>query len=182
MARRILAAWLVGLLLLSGCGGSGEEDPPKTASPSPTPTKSMPVAPELPEAAKANTKEGATAFVRHYVELINLAAQGHVEPILEVSESECDSCHRIVGRTREIYDSGGRIEGGIWEIKHFVVAGKLPETDRWSVRVQIKYGPQKVIEGNPPKTTQFDGGEAAYNFVLHQVRGEWKIVKWSRPA
>ena len=68
----LLTVLVLPALTLAGCGGSSGDDP----SPSPTvstTTSASPTAPALPEAAMANTKAGAVAFARHYIELINYA-------------------------------------------------------------------------------------------------------------
>ncbi len=96
--RRACAAALVTISLMSvaACSGGGTPPPgtppsdsqspstPSTPSATPTPTASykpadatgkaqnVPV-PELPEAAKAETKEGAEAFARYWYTLLNYA-------------------------------------------------------------------------------------------------------------
>ncbi len=75
MRRVAVGAALV--LALAGCGGDPKADPPPSTTPTPTVSPSpsaTPTVPALPEAAKANTKAGAIAFVKYYVGLINHAA------------------------------------------------------------------------------------------------------------
>ena len=51
-----------------------------------SPAKNVPV-PELPEAAKEKTPEGAVAFTEFYVELMNYTSTTNdVKPILDVTE------------------------------------------------------------------------------------------------
>jgi len=86
MRRFVVGAALV--LLVAGCGGDPKADPSPSTSPAPsissTPTPSPPT---LPDAAKANTKAGAIAFVKYYVELVNHAqATGDVGKLQSVED------------------------------------------------------------------------------------------------
>ncbi|WP_223984400.1 DUF6318 family protein [Arthrobacter sp. NicSoilB8] len=106
---------------------SSESQSPSTSSPpsaTPTPTPSykpadatgkaqnVPV-PELPEAAKAETKEGLEAFARYWYSTLSYAYEtGDIEPLELVSSPTCVSC----GRVKEVvqgWNSGGRwLSGG----------------------------------------------------------------------
>ncbi|HET9499371.1 MAG TPA: hypothetical protein VFO98_03835, partial [Marmoricola sp.] len=71
MRRVIGAGVLVGAVFATAaCGGdpSSSPSPSPSVSPSPSPSSTAPTPPPLPDAARKDTKAGAVAFVRHYVE------------------------------------------------------------------------------------------------------------------
>ncbi|WP_356815776.1 DUF6318 family protein [Arthrobacter sp. Bi26] len=135
---RACAVALVSISLMSvtACNGGGTPPPgsppansqspsaSSTPSAAPTPTASykpadatgraqnVPV-PELPEAAKAETKEGLEAFARYWYTTLSYAYEtGDIEPLELVSSPTCVSC----GRVKEVvqgWNSEGRwLAGG----------------------------------------------------------------------
>ncbi|WP_423183842.1 DUF6318 family protein [Arthrobacter sp. NyZ413] len=115
---RFFVIAVVGVMLgLAGCTpggppeasqtGSPSASPSITATPTPTPAavykpatstgraENVPV-PVLPEAAKANSKEGLEAFARYWYDLMNFAYQtGDLTPVDAVSGAGCNSCSRV---------------------------------------------------------------------------------------
>ena len=88
-----------------------------TATPSPTPAykpadgkgkaENVPI-PVLPEAAKANSKEGVEAFARYWYDLLNYGFEtGRLGPIKEVTSSTCAMCSKVFPGI-EKWSSGGR--------------------------------------------------------------------------
>src|SRR4051794_697515 len=108
---RVLVGAVVLLLALAGCGGDPKADPsPSPSVPSASPVSTTPAPPALPEAAKANTKAGAIAFVKYYVQLINHAqATGDVAALAAVEDPGCSSCASGRRLLKKIYESGGHI-------------------------------------------------------------------------
>jgi hypothetical protein len=111
----IAAVLMASVLVLTACNGGNNPqsgDPTSasasasasaTSSPTPTPTavykpadakgkaQNVPV-PVLPEAAKAETKEGLEAFARYWYSLMNYAYEtGNLAPVSAVSSSNCAS-------------------------------------------------------------------------------------------
>jgi hypothetical protein len=115
--RLVIAAAL--LLALAGCS---DDSPEPKASASTTqatasPTLTGPVAPVLPEAAKAKTQAGAKAFVRYWFEAITFAMKtGETSEVDEVAHADCDSCTNLTRSIRSIYDEGQRNVGGGWNV------------------------------------------------------------------
>jgi len=116
--RHIAAAALLTAAVLTGTAcTSGQASPAATpsnglpassssATPTPTPTppasykpadaagraQNVPV-PVLPEAAKAETKEGAIAFAKHWFSLLSYAYQtGDLKPLDSVTLNSCEPC------------------------------------------------------------------------------------------
>jgi len=100
------------ITLLSGCssnepmaGTPSTSEATTRPSASASPTKPTP--PALPAAAREDTKQGAKAFARHYLELINYAAgTGDVSP-LQAASSDCAGCNEYVALYKRTYDDGG---------------------------------------------------------------------------
>src|SRR5689334_5309504 len=114
-ARQQLAV-VVGVLCfaVAGCGGSPEPKSLPKKSPSPSASRSV-TPPVMPDAAKETTKAGATAFVRHYVDVLNYATfTGDTEPAHSLDGGKCKSCERMLASIESIYSAGGHVEGGAW--------------------------------------------------------------------
>lgn len=114
----------VSALALSGCSGGAdaESQGPPTASPTQTPYTSEPTpatsnaparnikAPEMPNAAKQNTKAGLEAFARHFVTLVDYGYKtGDTAPIEQVSKADCSTCRTWSSSIRSIYEDGWTI-------------------------------------------------------------------------
>jgi hypothetical protein len=115
-ARSFIIGSLATALTLTACGNSTQPQSASptvsvsasaTATPSPTPTavyrpadakgkaENVPV-PVLPEAAKANSKEGVEAFARYWYDLLNYGFEtGRLGPIKEVTGSTCAMCSKV---------------------------------------------------------------------------------------
>lgn len=182
MARVVLGALALSLVL-AGCGGDPEAPPDPTATTSgvsTTPsTPPTPSAPALPEAAMANTKAGAIAFVRHYVELINHAQRtGDVEVLAAVESPKCKSCTSVRDYLSGIYAKGGSITGGRWLVRHVSAARGLGEGN-WVAEVQGMFEESAVLASPGATPEQAKGGSAPTTFYLKHD-GEWKVTRWTR--
>ncbi|MGO4490724.1 DUF6318 family protein [Arthrobacter sp. 2YAF22_2] len=128
--RQTAAAALLAALLFAAtaCTGSqapattgpSPESPRSSASATTTPTstptasykpadatgraQNVPI-PVLPEAAKAETKEGAIAFAKHWFSLLSYGYEtGDVEPLNSVTSSDCEPCAKaknVIGAWNE---------------------------------------------------------------------------------
>src|SRR6478609_4550626 len=140
--RACAVAWAsISLMSATACSGGGTPTPgsppaasqspsgPATPSATPTPTASykpadatgkaqnVPV-PELPEAAKAETKEGAVAFAKHWYTLLNYAYQtGEFRLMDEVTDSSCRLCAKVRSGIVEWNSEGRWIAGGLLQAK-----------------------------------------------------------------
>ena len=119
-----LAAGTSGVLLVStlgACGGSPRADPsptPATTSAAATETPT-PTPPAMPAAARADTKAGAIAFVRHYVDLINYAGHWRRSSILRRATCYL-RVHLPLGHQPDRKGStaeGGYLRGGKWALE-----------------------------------------------------------------
>lgn len=175
MSRRLIGV-VVLLVALAGCGGDPQADPPPSPSPSATPVSTTPSAPAMPDAAKENSKAGAIAFVRHYVELINhLQRTGDNAPLRDASLPTCKSCKAVARAAGAIYGVGGHVEGGDWSITKASAARSTRTL--WQVSVEGRIAPSKVIGGPSSVPSSGTGGRANAHFFLSFERG-WKVAQW----
>lgn len=180
MARRLLAATAAGLLLLSGCGGSPSEEPTTTALPSPTKaTPAAPAAPELPDAASENTKEGAIAFVQHYVEMLNVAQfGGSLRPLREASDPLCENCQSVIRRLKSIHTSGGKVIGGEWTlVKVDAIAVDFEDVHGFSCPLQVR-STRQVVRMPGKKEEVYPAGSVDYTFSVFFEHGRWRLASW----
>jgi hypothetical protein len=173
MRRSVVGAAL--MLLLAGCGGDPKSDPPPSTSPTPS-VSATPSPPALPEAAKANTKAGAIAFVRHYVDLINyLQATGDEAPLQAESADDCRSCNAVIKAANSIYEGGGHVEGGTWMVG--AVTAKRPAHKIWAVRLEGTISPSKVYRHDSSTPEPGSGGAASGEFYV-TFDLTWKVAQW----
>src|SRR4051812_44399939 len=137
---RVLVGAVVLVLALAGCGADPKADPsPSPSTTTASPVSTTPAPPVLPEAAKANTKAGAIAFVKYYVELINHAqATGDVGPLAAVEDPGCESCAKGRAYISRIYGGGGHVSGGSWLVSR---ATAQRSGENWAVTVTGKFLP-----------------------------------------
>lgn len=123
MLRLVIATSL--LVLVAGCTDDPEPKEPKpTTSATPTAT-----APTMPAQAKENSPEGASAFVAHYIEVLNHASRtGDVAELSRLSDPDCSGCKKYIDLYRDTYAKGGSFSGGEWTPGKMSVDFGEPET------------------------------------------------------
>lgn len=175
----------VGLLggSLSGCGGTTDAGPPPSpsATPSTSPSASpSPTAPVMPDAARENTKAGAVAFVRHYVDLINHAqATGDTKALAAVEDSRCRSCQSVRRHLRELYAGGGSIRSGDWRVGAPPRVSRNADIHGFTVEVLIRTSDQTVDDGSG-HLKHVRGGANILNVFVERAEGSWKVGQWWR--
>ncbi|MCX2748936.1 DUF6318 family protein [Arthrobacter sp. MI7-26] len=132
-ARFFVVGTLAAALTLTACGSgqpqAGQSASPSvsasaTATPTPTPTaaykpadakgraENVPI-PVLPEAAKANSKEGVEAFARYWFQVMSYAYEtGDMAGWSAMTSAECTFCNRIKQGLESAYIKGRWIVGG----------------------------------------------------------------------
>jgi hypothetical protein len=117
---------------LAGCSAEAEPEPlPSAAAPSPTPV-ALPVPPE----ATPETAQGAAAFARYYLELVNRAfASIDATAVRSVSDPDCGTCSDLIRAIEESPTAGERFEGGDYE----VIFAESPPVENGDVIVDVRY-------------------------------------------
>jgi hypothetical protein len=173
--RRSVFVAMAALVVLAGCGGDPKADPSPSPSTAPVSTTPSPTAPVMPAAASENTKAGAIAFVRYYIELINHAqATGDIGRLKEVEDPGCKSCTNGRNYLAMIYGDGGHISGGVWTVQS---ATAQRSGENWAVTVKGRFAPSDVFAspGSPAKHAR--GGQTLTNFVVWRAN-DWKVRTW----
>ncbi|MEZ2389323.1 DUF6318 family protein [bacterium RCC_150] len=112
-------------LSLAGCSGNSGPSPSTgaasrpTSSPAPSykPADSKGKAenvprPVMPAEAKAHTREGLQAFMKHWVGLLSYAYEtGNTDPLFEVTGGGCTSCKNMQNVVSDAYADGKWIVG-----------------------------------------------------------------------
>lgn len=195
----IAAASIAGLLALTACQGPSSPAPspsPSTSSASPTPDASKPTpasstgparnipVPELPEAAKANTKAGFEAFARHWTALMSYAYEtGDLKPVRSLSGPVCSSCITI-GRDAENINSKGQwAVGGKIAVTTFST-DFVPNIDG-SVSAFVGFQQAKTMvysaEGKLVQTIPANEPPAPLEMIAKFEKGAWKALDLGSP-
>ena len=195
------AAFVVSVFVLTACNGGG--NPPgndgtsgtasptvsATSTPSPTPTaaykpadakgkaQNVPV-PVLPEAAKAETKEGLEAFAKHWYDLMNYAYEtGDLAPVSAVSGPNCASCNKVRDTIVAWNSDGQWIEGGALTVQG--ADTKFAKDTSGGYQVVVQYQRQAIsyhladgsVEESSPKTSLL-----ADIVIANYESGRWTAV------
>jgi hypothetical protein len=183
MTRLVVGA-LALLLALAGCDGDPKAEPSTPPTSSSVSTTPSPSAPMLPSAAEANTKAGAIAFVKHYVEVQNFAARtGDTSTFRTLSLASCEECRSIVRRIERVYAHGGRIEGEGWLTRSAVGMSNAPgPTDLRYVIARLEIEPQVIVESPGASPSSFAGNDRLLmTFGLARSPEGWQLARMKVP-
>jgi hypothetical protein len=126
---RTFALTIAALLLTTAC-----TDDPEPIEP--TASNAAPTKPTPPSQLNSNAPEGAAAFVRHYVGLLNFAAHtGDVSSLRALSSTSCEGCQHYIDLYSATYKAGGHFRGGSWSTSDFELEVRKRTTD---VFVQVR--------------------------------------------
>ncbi|WP_322937850.1 DUF6318 family protein [Nocardioides bizhenqiangii] len=169
--------------LVAGC--EDEEDPPQplesSSKPAPPPTSATteptptgPVEPTLPVEAEPETKEGATAFVQYYWQVVSFARRtGDVRLLSTLSVPSCEGCNGGIKSISRVYKRGGRILGGSFELKK-AIPGQTP-SGAWNVSTRVKVNRSRTV-GAGDLNQNVRAGELNFLFGLERANGSWQIT------
>ena len=205
--RRACAAAFVAISLMSvaACSGGGTPPPgtppsdsqspstPSTPSATPTPTASykpadatgkaqnVPV-PELPEAAKAETKEGLEAFARYWYALLNYSYEtGDLSGINSISSPSCALCGKVFPGIQKWNGEGRWIVGGTVTV-HAVQSTfvKTPNGDfQVAIQSQQRAGSLKNADGTDAQTIS-ESAMLGDLMVARYENGSWAVQNVDR--
>jgi len=160
---------LAAVLLLGACSGDpSPKEPTETASkPTPTSTATLPA---MPDQAKEDSKEGAAAFVDHWIQVLNYSmATGDVRELSRLSHDDCAGCREYIDAIRTMYQSGGYRNGGDWDIDSVRVA----EADRSRLVMVHVAWPESVFRNTadePEKVGEADQETLTFEVVDQSIR------------
>lgn len=133
MSLRSALAVVLLSAVLGGCSSQAEEPPPLPPAPTTSPT---PVVLPLPSEAAAETPQGAAAFTKYYLELLNQAFRTRdASAVRRVSDPGCGGCSNLIGAIEEPPEEGRRVEGGEYVVKF----AEAPPVENGDVIVELRY-------------------------------------------
>ncbi|MFF2246005.1 DUF6318 family protein [Arthrobacter sp. NPDC058130] len=204
--RRACAALLVSISLVSvaACSGGGTPPPgpppsesqsPAASSPSATPTpaasykpadatgkaQNVPV-PVLPEAAKAETKEGAVAFAKHWYALLNYAYQtGEFRLMDEVTDSSCRLCAKVRPGIVEWNSEGRWIAGGLVQAKGAYTNFVKTSQGSYQVTTQLEQSAGTLYRANSSVEKSVPASQVLADImILRFSDGRWTAMDIDR--
>ncbi|MCR1781543.1 hypothetical protein KVF89_03270 [Nocardioides carbamazepini] len=187
-ALGLLAATLALLLSAAACTGDDPDprDPSSTWSPtgtmdppSPTATElTEPTEPVLPDAAKQASEDGARAFITYYWDLINYAqATGDVKALKAASARTCDVCSGLVNDLRDLYRSGGHLEGGV-NVVEITDIGTLTTDNSaafgFRLELDISHDPQTIVRSDGSQEDRTAGTNRFTAYILWVDNVAWR--------
>lgn len=113
VGMRGTAAVVALMAALAGCSADAD---PKPLPPLPT-VSPTPEALQVPPEATPATAEGASAFARFYLELVNRAFKARdASAVRAVSHPECDACNNLISAIERPEPPGQSSEGGDYQV------------------------------------------------------------------
>ncbi|MDO5502973.1 MAG: DUF6318 family protein [Actinomycetia bacterium] len=142
------------------------ESPTPTETPTPTPSEDPTALPPLPEAATENTPEGAEAFIRYYIDVLNhLHQYPQTGEVAHFADEGCESCRNAEERIAWLIEHDAHLDGDLYELDSLTrIGGGAPGVTRFST-VWLGLGPKvlardgEILESIP--TDEFNGIMAA---------------------
>ncbi|MDI3242163.1 DUF6318 family protein [Arthrobacter sp. AL08] len=163
--------------------------PPPTPTPTPTPTASyrpadasgraqnVPV-PVLPDAAKAETKEGLEAFARYWYSTVTYAYEaGDVSALEAASGPSCDSCARVREVVQGWHSEGRWLAGGKLVVEG--VQSRFVETGRaeYQVLIQVRQESLSYYRADKTLDEKTEPGPAVGDIMVATYEsGKWKAA------
>lgn len=177
-------------MVLGGCGSRNDDEeqaPAPTETTTPAPSTEEPTEPTgptgepIPEPMRPaemdrDDVEGAKAAAVYFMELYqHIYATGDVAAWQEASLERCEFCRSNGAHVLELYERGGRAEGGAFDVME-VVAGEPNETyEYFRVAVLGDEAPSVVYSESGDVLEEVSGGRVYYHFALVNHNREWKI-------
>lgn len=125
-------------LVLTGCGSGDPKPkvlPPASVGASPS-AGAVAVPVPLPPAANAETAEGASAFARHYMDVLTASLQSaDPQPVIALSDAGCQGCQNIIGAIRQEAAMGQRVVGAPFR----VIFAEAPPVRNGEVILNLRY-------------------------------------------
>ena len=173
MKLRLLLVALCAVLAMF-TGACSSPDSPK-AKPTATATPSQSQAPKMPDSAREFTEEGAEAFVRHYIDVLNATHDsGDTDALLALSTKACGNCNNFAETIGFVKTAGGHYDGGRWQVEPFKIVLGYDKTN-----VSTKY---KVTKGSATKSpsaapTSFTevSGELHFELLYQAKKKSWFV-------
>lgn len=171
--RWLWLGWVGAIALLGACTDDPTPLEP-TATPSATPSPT-PQAPPMPELALEDSEAGAIAFVEHYIEVFNYAANtGDVEPLRALSHPDCEGCESYATSFEEQYQAGGYNRSFEWIVKSTEVIENVVEFE--VIADAYEYSESASSDLRPITRDEYEIGLALGDGLERQVMRFFEVV------
>lgn len=161
--------------VLAGCSKDKPEvaPAPTLSAPSPSPSHTKPVAPELPAAVKLKNQAGAEAAFRYWVETYTYGfATGDAMPMRAVVTGDCGYCAGVLDAVDQMHSQREHyVKNGLKVV--VIVATPVTDSSYLLRAVLSQSGAVKVDEQGKPLVT-----EAAEPRVPFDVKVMWDVDRW----
>ena len=198
--RRLTATLALSALALAGCSGEGEgeETTSSTVEPtvidpsgdssstsgssssstsgSSTSSTSEADADGPPEEAKANTKEGAEAFAKWYLEAKGESlTDGDITAIKAATSPDCVVCRKAYETTAKDAKDLGLVQSNPYKVN--VVRSAQDELGVWRVKLKVSFDDYIYVkDGQPNRGVRADSFEI--NPELDRTDSGWLVRDW----
>jgi hypothetical protein len=178
------------LALIAGCSTRDPTSPPPsstspvTTSPSTTSTASASStatgsattgASDIPEAARANTPDGAVAFVSYFARQANEAYLNLTpEVISHMSEDSCKTCKGMMDAINGWKNKNQRYEGQFISPTYTAISS-FPNDGTAKVLVTSKTSGGRIVDANGSTVSKFDAEAGNLSIALVRVPEGWSI-------
>lgn len=185
--RRTVRAGIAGAVLLSVALSSCTDS---AATPAPLPNASTGPSqsqfkigdsseraiPTMPEGARKNSPQGALAFARHYVALMNFAiVSGNTESVVARSDPRCKGCRVYISAIREAHEGDASSRGGVLQLRKVtsVQSAKKVTTVLFVVRVT----PQTTRSNKKAKLVRSSGFDGKLLIKIERRAQAWVVLE-----
>lgn len=178
----VVAVVVIGAL--AGCteGDSQARPAPTTSDPTPSArvtAEPTPEPPTLPAAAKGRSVASAKSFVRHYVDLLNYAANtGDISSLDAAAQPVCGGCRDYVSLFDRTYSRGGFLKTKGWSIDKLRLGG-APTGAAISVLVEATSAEVTFKKRRGVAVERFEQEPIFFSLVLRQEGQAWSIYDFS---
>jgi hypothetical protein len=157
---------------LVGC--SAEADPtPLPPLPSVSPTT---VAPQVPPEATPATAQGASAFMRHFLDVVNRAyATRDAGPVRALATENCDSCEAAARDVDRLREADHEVQGTRYRLT-FVATAAPDASGQFLVDFEFDADPYLERDASGQVVQEFPSQEAQIGQALLVRSGDsWRI-------
>lgn len=197
---RASAAWVAVVLLLVGCTGQVEVQPPAgtataggvSSAPTPAPSASPPAPsgtpvpgptiappppkPVAPDTLDDPTPEGALSAIRYFYDLYPYAyATGDIEGLKDVSGNACGYCMKLMDRIETLHGDGGATSGLAVEVLSAEYNPKSSTPFYFEFQVDLKQEAGLVRRTNAGEVESSTALDARLNILL-ELGDTWELT------
>lgn len=191
--KRFAGLTLVTVSLLAACTTPPASDPLSTTSPtdatsSMTPTTIKPPSvtassatatpssqSRIPEAARANTADGAVAFATFFIAQANAAYKElDLSAVSGLYSAQCKACNAMAGYVESWKTKGYRYTGN-FATPTFITASAFPGDNSGKVLLQSKNPPAKVIDSTGSTIETIAAEVSTSSIFLTFADGGWTV-------